>query len=280
MALWYDEVHKGVMRFGLRIERTLFSEQSPYQKVSVVQTSALGRALLIDDLWMVAEGDEKTYHEMIVHPALTTCPRIARVLVIGGGDGGTVREILRHPEVEHVDLVEIDEVVIRASREHLAAIGTAWEDPRLHIKVEDGIAFVKNAPKASYDVVIIDGSDPVGPAQGLFNHSFFQDCARILSPRGVCVTQAESPTVHRDVHLEMIWALGETFERVHPYYGTVAIYPGGAWSWIYASHGCDPMEIVHERAARVEPLTHIYNREVHRAAFAVPNHLRRELESR
>lgn len=274
MAIWYDEVFNDATRFGCKLTRTLFVGQSDFQKVAIVETEALGRALLLDDLWMCAEGEEKTYHELIVHPALTTAPRIDRVLIIGGGDGGTAREVLRHPEVKHVDMVEVDGLVVQASKDHLPTIGSAWDDPRLNVMIADGIDFVAKSTEL-YDVVIVDGSDPVGPAVGLFNEAFYRNCARVLQPHGVFVTQSESPNVHRDVHVEMVRTLGRVFTRVHPYYDTVSIYPGGTWSWTYASKGTSPREPIAERVARVEAVTDVYNLEMHHGIFAVPNALKR-----
>jgi len=281
MALWYDEEHDGKVRFGLKTTRTLFMGQSPYQRVSVIETEAFGKGLLLDDLWMAVEGhDDWVYHEMLVHPALTTAPRIERVLIIGGGDGGTAREVLRHPEVRHVDMVEIDGMVVDAAKEHLPHGQAAWNDPRLTVRIQDGIEFVAQAEAESYDVVLIDGSDPVGPAEGLFNAAFFGHCKRVLRPGGVLATQSESPRLQRDVHIAMVNVLAEVFGEAHPYYGTVTIYPGGAWSWTYASKpGTDgahtaPLAIHEARAAHVESFAEVYNREVHRGAFAVPNNLK------
>jgi spermidine synthase len=272
---WVDEIHEDHFRLGLRSTETLFSEKSPYQHVEIVDTISLGRALRLDGIWMCAEGDEKSYHEMIVHPALTSAPKIARVLVIGGGDGGTVREVLKYPEVQHVDMVEIDEVVVRACQEHLQAIGTAWSDPRLNVMIEDGIKYVEDTDAQPYDVIIVDGSDPVGPAEGLFDRAFYAACADRLTPGGVFVTQAESPLSMKKVHVEMIQALQTVFSEVHPYYGGVMIYPGGAWSWVYASQGTDHQAIVTARAERIEQESMVYTREVHRGSFAIPNHIRR-----
>ena len=280
MALWFDEVYEDKIRFGLKIKRTLFSGRSPFQKVDVVETEALGCALLLDELWMTAEKIEKSYHEYIVHPTLTTAPSIERVLIIGGGDGGTAREVLRYPGVKSVQMVEIDGMVVQACKDHLPDPEAAWDDPRLEVIIGDGIKWVAEAAEKSYDVVIVDGSDPVGPAVGLFDRTFYANCARILKPEGVFVSQAESPTLLRDVHLEMLLALEESFQRVHPFYGTVSIYPGGAWGWVYASQSVDPLEILEERIAPIEAITEIYNRDIHRGAFAVPNHIRRGLEER
>lgn len=277
MALWYDEVFENSLRCGLKVRRTLFSDQSAFQRVEIVETELLGKALALDDLWMTAQGDEKSYHEMLVHPAMTTAPRIARVLIIGGGDGGTAREVLRYPEVEHVDLVEIDGMVVDACKEFLPEIGSSWQDPRLHVFIEDGIKWSRRTDLEAYDVIIIDGSDPVGPAKGLFDLEFYQGCANLLAADGVFVTQSESPVLFRDVHLDMIGVMKKTFKNVHPYYGNVMIYPGGFWSWTYASNSVSPREFVAKRAEFVSEFTEIYNRDIHLGAFAIPNHIRRAL---
>ncbi|QDG53573.1 polyamine aminopropyltransferase [Persicimonas caeni] len=277
MALWYDEVFDDSMRLGLKVERTLFMGHSEFQRVAVVETTLLGKALLLDDLWMTAEKDEKSYHEMIVHPAMTTAPKIERVLIIGGGDGGTAREVLRYADVEHVDLVEIDEMVVKACQEHLPEIGSAWDDERLNVVIGDGIEWAKRTDLEPYDVIIIDGSDPVGPAEGLFDRAFYEGCANLLSDDGVFVTQSESPLIFRDVHIDMVRVMKDVFDQVHPYYGSVMIYAGGPWSWTYASKGVSPKEIIDERVGFIQEQTEIYNRDVHLGAFAVPNHIRREL---
>lgn len=284
MALWYDEVHEESVRFGLKTKRTLFMGESPFQTVSVIETEAFGRGLLLDDLWMIVEGhDDWVYHEMLVHPALTTAPQIERVLIIGGGDGGTAREVLRYPGVQHVDMVEIDGLVVETAQQFLPMGQGAWDDPRLTVRIEDGIAFVANAPAGYYDVVLVDGSDPVGPAEGLFNESFFENCKRVLKPGGVLATQSESPRLQRPVHVALVQLLAKVFGAAHPYYGTISIYPGGAWSWTWAAKADeagqlrDPQQLEGDRAEWVEAFTQIYNRDIHRGAFAVPNALKRSL---
>jgi len=278
MSLWSEENHEGLMKIALKTKAKCFEGVSEFQKVEIVETEALGRALLLDGVWMTAEGDEKTYHEMISHPALTTAPRIKRVLIIGGGDGGTAREVLRHPEVECVDLVELDAMVVEACRKYLPSIGSAWGDPRLHVHIADGIRWVKNYQGAPYDVILVDGPDPIGPAEGLFARDFYESCAKALSPEGVFVTQSESPNMMRELHLKILAELKGCFKKVLPYYKGVVIYPGGEWSWTYASQSVDPMYINLERASRISKDTYIYNEMVHRGAFAVPNHIRKVLE--
>ena len=280
MSVWRDEVYESDFRIGLKVEQTIFEDHSPFQRVTIVQTAALGRALLLDDVWMTAEGDEKPYHEMLTHPALTTAGSIGRVLVIGGGDGGTVREVLRYPDVERVDLVEVDALVIEACKTHLPTIGTAWHDPRMHVHVGDGVAWVRDAEPGTYDVILVDGSDPVGPAIELFGASFYDNCRRSLRDGGVLAAQAGSPTMQRDIHFDAIERLGRAFDRVHPYYTSVVIYPGGAWGFAYASNGtsaADPAVVDQARATLIEAQTEIYNRDIHGAAFALPNYVRRAL---
>jgi spermidine synthase len=231
---WIDEEHQGV-RYGLA-GRVLEERASPFQRVTIIESDRYGKGLLLDGCWMTAERQERHYHESLVHPALCGAAAIERVLVIGGGDGGTARECLRHPGVAHLDLVEIDGLVVEWSQKHLPSIGgDAWSDPRLQLTVGDGIAWVAEAPDASYDVVIVDGSDPAGPAEGLFNRAFFEHCRRILRPGGVFATQSESPEAFRHVHIAMVQLLREVFGHADPLYGWVPMYPSGWWSWTFAA---------------------------------------------
>lgn len=299
MSDWYDEVFEDRIRFGLRVERTVFSGKSEYQAIDIVDTKGLGRALALDGRFMTSEGDEFFYHEMLVHPSFVTAPSIASVLVIGGGDGGTVREVLRHGEVERVLLLEIDRKVVELSKEHLGSIGTAWDDPRLEVRIGDGIEYVKtsavsrsgagspsggewgpgesHAPRTDppYDVILLDGTDPIGPAVGLFDEAFYRGVARVLSPRGVFVLQSESPILTRDLFFEIQDTLAKVYPRVHPYFAPVPCYAGGFWSFTFCSFEVDPLAIRDERAAAIEPSSKVYNRDYHRAVFARPSYARR-----
>ncbi|MBU0552844.1 polyamine aminopropyltransferase [Myxococcota bacterium] len=274
MPSWMDEIYEGVMRFGLKATRTLFDQRSDFQQVTLIETEGLGRALLLDGMWMTAEGDEATYHELLTHPAMLTAQAPRRVLIIGGGDGGTAREVLRHPGVERVDMVEVDGLVMEACRAHLPTIGgPAWSDPRLHLVVGDGAAFVAQAEADSYDVILVDGADPVGPAEVLFSERFYRDCARALSPRGALATQGGSPRVQRAEHLNLIGAMRGAFAQVAPYYAPVTLYPGGAWSWIWAAQaGVDRDALDAARLAVIEPDCKQYHGGAHAGLFAViPN---------
>lgn len=279
MSLWYTEEFDNRLRVGLRVEQTLFMGRSEYQRVEVFDTRLFGKTLTIDGIFMTSVGDEADYHELLVHPALCSAPKIENVLIIGGGDGGTAREVLRHPQVRRCVLVEIDGMVVEASKRFLPEIGTAWDDPRLEVRIEDGVAFTKNAPPESFDVVLLDGSDPVGPAEGLFGEAFYQSVEAILPEHGVFALQSESPVLFESVFYDTQAALRRVFGNAHPYFRSVPIYGTGTWSWTYASRGADPLAIVDERAEHIEAESRVYNRDIHRGVFAVPQAIRRKLEA-
>ena len=278
MGGWIDEEHRGV-RYGLA-GRVLVEEQSDVQRITVIQSERYGKGLLLDGCWMTAERQERHYHESLVHPALCGAAAIERVLVIGGGDGGTARECLRHPGVRRLDMVEIDGRVVELSREHLPTIGgSAWSDPRFQLTVGDGIAWAADAADASYDVVLVDGSDPAGPAEGLFNRTFFDHCRRILKPGGVFATQSESPEAFRDVHIAMVRLIREVFGHADPLYGWVPMYPSGWWSWTFAAtDGPRYRTVLQERAAAVAAGCEIWSPVWQAGGFqAVPASIAREL---
>jgi spermidine synthase len=232
--------------------------------------------MTIDGMVMLSEKDEFVYHEMIAHVAMNSHPNPKRVLIIGGGDGGTAREVLRHPEVEHVDMVEIDQFVVDASKTHFPGVGD-WENPKLKIRYEDGIAFVKNVTDP-YDVIIIDGSDPVGPAEGLFTKDFYQYCYNALTENGVLTSQTETPWVEK-YHGSMkkvTSATQELFDISKLYLAFIPLYPTGMWSLLFASKGINPLgdealEKSRERCKEFGSKLNYYNPEIHRAAFALPN---------
>ena len=275
---WVDEHHEGV-RYGLAGE-VLVDEQSDFQRITVIDSERYGRGLLLDGCWMTAERQERHYHESLVHPALCSAAAIERILVIGGGDGGTARECLRHQGVRHLDMVEIDGRVVELSKTHLAALGGGcWNDPRFHLTVGDGIAWAADCADASYDVVIVDGSDPAGPAEGLFNRSFFEHCRRILRPGGVFATQSESPEAFRQVHVDTVRLLQEVFGHADPLYGWVPMYPSGWWSWTFAAtDGPRYRRPVPERAAAIAAGCEIWSLRWQSGAFeAMPAFIEREL---
>ena len=276
MSSIYNEYYHKKTGLTVGVNKVLFSEQTLYQKAEVFETDTWGNLMTIDGMVMLSEKDEFVYHEMLAHVGMFAHPNPEKVLIIGGGDGGTAREVLRHPSVKQVDMVEIDEAVVRASKEFLPEVG-AWDDPRLNVLFEDGIAFVKNAD-AEYDVVIIDGSDPVGPAEGLFEKEFFEYCHSALKENGILTGQTESPWVdeyHSSIK-QVFGALGEVFTKSSMYLGFIPLYPAGMWSFAFASKGIEPKD--DEVLARIEKgLSSFgndlkyYNKDIHRGSFALPN---------
>ena len=254
----------------------LFRKQSPYQKVSVLETTSYGKMLALDNMVMCTERDEAHYHEMISHPTILAHKNVKNVLVIGGGDGGTVREVLKHQGVEKVTMVEIDEEVINACKEHLPTISSEFNNPKLNLLVEDGIQFVANAAPNSYDLIIVDGSDPVGPAEGLFTNEFYQNCYNALNENGVLVAQGESPLFNSKVFVELNHCLKTIFDanKVDTLLFYVPTYPTGMWSFQIASKGNvsvkdDLGSVANEFLANNN--LNYYNKNIHQAAFALPN---------
>ncbi len=279
MSLWFEENWNNTVRFALRAERTVARVQSPFQRIEVFDSAAFGRVLALDSILMTSERDEFFYHEMIAHPALTAIDAPRDVLIIGGGDGGTAREVLRHP-VERVTMVEIDAAVIEVCKAHLPAIGgAAWQDPRLEVNVADGIAFAKAAAPDSFDVVILDGADPVGPSAPLFNEAFYGDIRRILRPHGVFSLQSESPMLTTELWRSTQLRLRRVFRNVYPCFAPVPLYSTGVWSWSVASDGVDPRRPrAHGAGTALAPCKY-YTPDIHRAAFLVPPYAQRLIET-
>lgn len=276
MSIQYNEFYHENTGLTIGLKKLLFSEQTDYQLVEVYETDTWGNLMTIDGMVMLSEKDEFVYHEMVAHPVMFAHPNPEKVLIIGGGDGGTAREVLRHPSVKQLDLVEIDEAVVRASKEYFPGVGS-WDDARLNVLFEDGIAFVK-ATKAEYDVVIIDGSDPVGPAEGLFEKEFFQYCLDALKDDGVLSAQTESPWVV-DYHKSMkqvFDALSDVFTESNMYLGYIPLYPAGMWSFAFASKGIkvqseEVLSRVEEGLIDFNDELKYYNKSVHQGSFALPN---------
>ncbi|MEZ4337108.1 MAG: polyamine aminopropyltransferase [Sandaracinaceae bacterium] len=274
---WIHEVFRDEASFGLRVKEVVHHEQSDFQSIEIVDTAALGRVLVLDGIFQTSERDERDYHELLVHPALCTAPSIERVLVVGGGDGGTAREVLRHPGVTRCTMIEIDRRVVEACQAHLPALGGGvWDDPRLDLRFADGVRFVEETDER-FDVVILDGSDPVGPSEGLFGRAFYEGVRRVVGERGVFALQSESPTVYEDVFFDIQRALREVFGASHPYFGSVYLYSAGRWSWTLASASADPLAVRPDRVAAIEAGCHVYDAEVHQAAFVAPRWIRRRL---
>ncbi len=277
LDVWFREVHRDGVAVGVRVTGYPFRGESRYQKIDVIDTALFGKVLLLDGVFMLTDKDEFIYHDVLVHVPMFTHPDPRSVLIIGGGDGGSVREVVRHPSVERIEMVELDEKVVETCREHFPALTCALDDPRLTIHYTDGIEFVKHK-KAEYDVILVDSTDPVGPALGLFTESFYADCHRALKEGGVLTAQIGSPFFDAPDIAEILGNLGASFPIALPYTASVPTYPGGYWCFGFGSRGPDPrVGPPDERLRAVEGDFEYYNPEIHRASFVLPNYFRRAL---
>jgi spermidine synthase len=225
--------------------------------------------LVLDNITMLTEFDEFAYHEMIVHVPLLVHPNPSRILVIGGGDGGTVREILKHPQVKQIHVCEIDEEVIKACRKFLPSLASSFNDPMVHVFYEDGARFVTERSRA-YDIILVDSTDPVGPGQILFQRKFYEDMKNALSEDGIAVTQCESMYFHQDVIRGVSSYARDLYPKSAYYYTMVPTYPSGIIGFYFCSRKYDPLtDISEKRAGRLEGLKY-YTPEVHRASFTLP----------
>lgn len=266
---WIAEDQAPGVRLSLRVRERILSRSTPYQTLEVVDTEALGRVLLLDGRIMVTGRDEAFYHEMLVHPALLRHPAPRRVAVVGGGDGGALREVLRHP-VEEATLIEIDREVIAACREHLGEVGQgAWEDPRVRIVISPAEEFLPGAPEA-FDALIVDSTDPIGPGEALFSPEFLRACRRALRPGGIAAFQAGSPFYAPAVLRDLAAELRSLFRSVTPYLGFVPSYPSGLWAYVLASDGAASAEEVEARFRARGLATRYYTPRVDRGARALP----------
>ena len=276
-AHWFTEVfgHEGTA-FSLAVSAKLHEEQTRYQHLEVYQTTTFGKLLVLDGCVMLTERDNFLYHEMMVHPALFTHPQPRRVAIIGGGDCGTLREVLKHPTVEKCTQIEIDERVTWAAECWFPQLCEANSDPRAELRFEDGVAWMAQAAPASLDLIIIDSTDPVGPAEGLFGARFYQSCFRALHPQGILVQQSESPLLHahsliRQIH-QHLKAAG--FSQRHTLPFPQPVYPSGWWSCTLASPAT-PIQGFRREAAENRPFTtQYYNADIHQAALAMPEFMK------
>ncbi len=266
MSYQFVEEHSSAYKVQWGINEVLYSEKTPYQNLSIVDFVELGRALVLDDAVQTTIQDEFYYHEMIAHVPLFTHPDPQDVLIIGGGDGGTAREVLKHKSVRRVDLVEIDERVIAACKKYLPEISCSFDDPRLNVIIADGVEYIKR-PENEYDVVIIDSSDPVGPAVELFSKDFYQNVYHSLRPDGIMVAQTDSPCFNAKFFKEIFFSISAQFPLTKVYLVCVPSYISGFWSFTLGSKKYNPVEDY-----RKEPViaTRFYTPELHKASFILP----------
>ena len=277
---WYTEVFAASgSAFGLQVTKKLDEVQSPFQKIEMYETTHFGNLMVIDDVIMLSSRDNFLYHEMLSHPVLFTHANPKNVVIIGGGDCGTLREVLKHPGVESVTQIDIDEQVTRMSEKYFPELCASNNDPRATLKFDDGIKYMREAAAESVDVIIVDSTDPIGPGEGLFNRAFYDSCRKALRQGGILVQQSESPLIHLPLLNDMRQAMKDAgFAALQTLQFPQMVYPSGWWTCTLArkAQGFDGFR--REAAANPGFDTEYYNADIHQASMALPNFMRRELK--
>ena len=267
---YFFEKHESILKIGIAYTKKLFDKKSPFQKVQILKTKGYGNMLINDDIIMTCDRDEFVYHEMMAHVPLFSHPKAQQALIIGGGDGGTARELLKHKNIKKCTMVEIDSTVIQACKKHLPLISAkVFKNSRLDLKIEDGAKFIKNKNKA-FDVILVDSSDPIGPSSILFGKNFYKNVYRALKANGILVAQAGSSFYNlkqQKQSLKMCKDLGFKYRGFY-YYNNLS-YPPGAWAFLWASKSLHPLKNFKTRREFKIPLKY-YNAEIHKAGFARP----------
>lgn len=271
--LWFRETVRDQVGQIVRISETLLSEKTPFQQIDVLETDQFGRILVLDGAINVGEKDEFIYHEMLTHVPLFVHPHVETLLVVGGGDGGVVREALKHP-INRIDLVEIDQRVIEISRKYFPDVSCGLDDSRVHIHVEDGTRFVGSMEDA-YDVIVVDSTDPVGAGAALYGEAFYRGVFRALRQNGIVTTQSESPFFDQGIIRDLYPNLKRVFPLVRMYLAPVPFYPGTCWSFAFCSKGIDPVEDLKPSGTLMRKIkTRYYDKRIHQGAFIIPRCIR------
>lgn len=276
---WFTEAcpHTGT-GFSLRIEGRVHEEQTPFQRLEIFKTTDFGYLMTLDGATMVSTRDNFLYHEMMSHPVLFSHPHPRRVAIIGGGDCGTLREVLRHPEVEHATQIDIDERVTRVAEQYFPELCESNGDPRAELLFIDGIDWMNKAAPGSLDVIIVDSTDPVGPGEVLFSAEFFRACHNALAEGGMIVQQSESALIHLPIIQRMYDSMRDAgFSDRKTLFFPQCIYPSGWWSATMARKGATIAGFREADAAAKPFETQYYNVDIHRAALAEPEFFRRGL---
>lgn len=277
MEFWLNEKHSAGYSVNWKFTETIHTEQTEYQHLAVINTLDFGKALVLDGLVQITEKDEFIYHEMIVHPILMSHPNPQKVLVIGGGDGGSIREVVKYASVQQADLTEIDEHVILACRKYLPEISCALTDKRVRLFIEDGLDFVKRK-KDFYDIVIVDSSDPIGPAEGLYSQEFYTDIHQVLKSDGILVAQTGSPLFNKDLLAAATSRISKLFPITETYLTAISTYTGGFWTFTLGSKQYDPAQVKPGKKLLKTMSLKYYNEDIHKACFALPNFVRELLK--
>jgi len=265
--IWFTEKQTDHYGITMKLKETYVREQTDFQDLAMVETEEWGTMLLLDGMVMTTDRDEFVYHEMVAHPALFTHPNPEHVLVVGGGDGGVIREILKHPKVKRAVLVDIDGKVIEYSKKYLPQIASGLDDPRVEVIVNDGFMHIHDH-KNTYDVIMVDSTEPVGPAVQLFTRGFYQGIYDALKEDGLFVAQTDNPWFKADLIRNVNRDVKAVFPIVRTYWANVPTYPSGLWTFTMGSKKYDPLAV--DETAIPELDTKYYSPRLHKAAFVLP----------
>jgi spermidine synthase len=276
MEIWLTENQTSGYSVRWKVKDIIFSKKTRYQELAILDLEEFGRTLVLDGAIQVTEKDEHIYNEMLCHVPLSTHPNPERVLIIGGGDGGVLRETLKYDKVKRVDMVEIDEEVIYASGTYLPSIGCCFNDPRANIIIQDGIEFV-NKTGDIYDVILVDSSDPVGPAVQLFEYDFYKSCYDILGEDGILTAQTQSPFFYQDVLRRCYNNMKKLFCNTNLYIACVPTYPSGLWSFTMGSKEYDPHFT--EVDDKINFNTKYFCADIYKTCFGLPRFIKDIIEA-
>lgn len=279
---WFTEKYDETVKISYKVDKHIFHKKSAFQTIDVFHNDLFGNYLVIDDIMMITQKDEFIYHEMITHVPIASNPNIKNVLVIGAGDGGTVRELCRYKSIESITMVEIDEEVVNAALEFFPEVSKNLKtDSRVKLIFEDGIDFVKNSKNDSYDLIIVDSTDPIGPGEGLFSIEFYKNCYRILSEDGILVNQSESP--YYPFNIKELTRSCSKIKNIFPileyYQAFIPTYPSGHWLFGFASKSINPLNENLKDWNKNNIKTNYYNSELHVGSFALPNYVKEIINS-
>ena len=274
MENWFAEKSfRGTFSMGFKVKEKLHEEQSQFQKIEVFDTESVGKLLTLDGKTMVSEIDEFVYHEVVSHIPYMVSRKTDNVLIIGGGDGGVVREFVRHSDIKKIDLVEIDERVIEVSRQFFPECTSGLDDPRVNILPLDGLKYIKEQ-KNQYDIIVVDSTDPEDFASGLFTDEFYTDVYNALSDEGIMVNQTENPFLDEYGIADIYANMRKAFPEVHSFFAPMIIYPGIFWTFGFSSKKWKPLEINPEKVESMKEIQKSlrwYNMDWHQGAFALSN---------
>lgn len=274
--IWFETLHSGFGQF-FSIDKILYQDKTEHQDLIIFENDVMGRVMALDGVIQTTERDEFIYHEMMAHVPIIAHGRAKRILIIGGGDGGMLREVCQHQSVEHITMVEIDANVVEFCREYLPNHSAgAYDDPRFNLVIEDGVNFVSQTDM-KFDVIISDCTDPIGPGESLFTSDFYQGCARCLNENGIFVAQNGVCFLQQDEAVSSHKKLSNYFEDTSFYQAAIPTYYGGIMTFAWATQNpllrhCD-LTILSERFNKSGIKCRYYNPEIHAGSFALPQYL-------